>query len=75
MDNLVLLIKEWWPIAQFIFILLIGLVAAIFAVMTFNAIEKFFNHTLPVIFRGWPPGYEEDNTNESEDITNESEDK
>lgn len=74
MDNFVFLIKEWNGIAQFIFILLVALFLAIGAVMIFNGIEKFVNHTLPIIFRGWPPGYtEEDDAgdNKDDDITEE----
>jgi hypothetical protein len=67
MDNLVALIREWHPFGQFVMILVVAAMITLIGLMTFNAIEKFINHTLPVIIRGWPPGYKEDNTEDDED--------
>lgn len=59
MDNLVILIKEWHPVAQFIIVFILAFSAATISVMVFNGIERFFNTTLPILVRGWPPGHEE----------------
>jgi hypothetical protein len=67
MDNLVNLIREWHGIAQFVMILAIAFIFAVASVMVFNAIERFFNQTLPVLIRGWPPYDVDEDEDDDED--------
>jgi len=64
MDNIAALIRDWHPIGQFVFLSFITCIIGIFSVMLFNMVERFLNHTLPVIVRGWPPGYSEEEKDE-----------
>ena len=63
MDNLVALLREWHPVAQFFFMSVLTATAAFILFTVLMEIAKFFNRTLPIIFRGWPP---EDNYTDDE---------
>jgi hypothetical protein len=57
MDGIISLIREWHQLGQFIFLIFASLVIVIVGLTIFTEISKFFNYTLPIIFRGWPPAH------------------
>jgi len=71
MDKLLMMMDGWGVFSQILFLLFLSGVIGIITMTLLSEISKFFNSTLPILFRGWPPEYiHEESTDENEDEDN-----
>lgn len=59
-NDIIEIIKTWHSVAQFLLFFGIILAALLTAAFTVHEIAKFFNDTLPILVRGWPPRYKDE---------------
>jgi hypothetical protein len=55
METIISIFKEWNAFYQIVIMLVTTFAVSTFIVQVLSAIEKFFNSTIPVLVRGWPP--------------------
>lgn len=58
MDQILSMIRDWPVIFQLAIMLFSTFFVSITVLGIFTGIERFFNNTVPVLFRGWPPSSE-----------------
>lgn len=54
-DAITEIIKSWHGAWQFVFLFGTALLFMVVNTALVNAISSFFNNTLPILFRGYPP--------------------